>query len=146
MMRVMVLMILGTIFMIGCSQSTQTFTRFEEKGVLREVDMRINTNYKRVSNKDHSFVASAIDPEFPVPKSAQKTNHQSNNPNIEYVRYSYQGLMNLNQRNQYFSEIKKWGWVELKHEQMGAMHIFQKGKKRIHLTVHQDFFTIFFPH
>jgi len=102
-----------------------------------------STQSSQSQGKNQAYIPSAIHPEFPVPKQAQKTNHRSKNPNIKYIRYSFHSLMDLRKREQYFAEIQKWGWQEMEQEQMGTMHVFKKGEKRIHLTIHSDFFTIF---
>lgn len=127
--------LLFSLLMLGCS--------VEQKQPKQDATI-VSSQSSSLDSKDHqAYIPSAIHPEFPVPKQAQKTNHRSNNPNIIYVRYAYQGLMDLKKRDQYFKEIEKWGWQEKKQEQMGSMHIFEKGNERIHVTIHSDFFTIF---
>lgn len=121
--------------MLGCSAV--------EKHVQQNATDVSSTQSSKVQRSNQAYVPSPIDSEFPVPKQAKRTQHRSKNPNIRYVRYAFSGLMDRSRRNQYFTEIQKWGWRENKLEQMGSMHVFEKGEKRINLTIHPDFFTIF---
>lgn len=95
-----------------------------------------------LSSQDQ-FVGSAIDQDFPVPKEAIKTEHKSNNPNLIYVAYELKGL-NFEEGipDYYHREIEKWGWTEKNEAQLGALYVFEKNNKTIHMTIHNGFFTL----
>lgn len=134
--KVIFLLFIAFAVITGCTSTA------ENKTLQR--DSNTDSFTQEIHNQNEkAYSPSSIHPDFPVPKQAKKTNHRSNNPKITYVRYAFQGLMKMNKRNQYFAEIEKWGWREKKQEQMGSMHVFEKGREKIHLTVHSDFFTLF---
>lgn len=125
-------------FGLGCSQSDQ-----QEVTAIKNTPIS-QSELKHLSiDQSPDFTKSSIDSDFPVPKQATQTDHRSKNPSMKYVRYQYPGLTDPKLREPYFTEIEKWGWNELKEEQMGSMHIFKRGEKRLHVTIHQDFFTLF---
>lgn len=127
------------VLILGCSARAENYQLPDSSG---SNSLPSESNVK----DDANYIPSAIRSDFPVPKEAQKTNHPSKNPDLKYVRYAYQGLMDSKKRERYFAEIEKWGWNEEKQEQMGSMHVFsnQKTKERVHITIHDNFFTIFF--
>ncbi len=129
------LMIAPVVMITGCSSDHQGFQQGSDL---------VNTEQEELQQRnDQAYSPSSIHSDFPIPKQAIKTNHRSNNPKITYFRYAFRGLMDVKKREQYFAEIQRWGWKEKKEEQMGSMHVFEKGAERIHLTVHSDFFTLF---
>ncbi|CAM3092392.1 hypothetical protein PASE110613_16370 [Paenibacillus sediminis] len=110
------ILIMLLIFLAGCSQHETSWTSFE---------------------------GSAIDKGFPVPKEANKTDHTSNNPKMDYVRYSLNGLKEMNGiPDAYLKEIQTWGWTEHESERMGNMRAFQKGTQMIHIAVYDNYFTL----
>jgi|GEM_PF-6476714 len=137
MMKAIICFLLFFLVLPGCNA-------INEKAQSNSTDVSATQqSSSKVQQKNPAYIPSAIEPDFPVPKQAEKTNHRSKNPKIRYVRYAFSGLMDLSKRDQYFREIEKWGWRENKQEQMGAMHVFVKGEKRIQITIHPEFFTIF---
>lgn len=120
----------------GCSQ-------IESHPTSVEFSPKQGSTSQKMEQESSPYLPSSIEPEFPVPKQAQKTNHQAKKATKKYVRYAYQNLTDPKVRSTYFAEIKNWGWVEEKEEQMGSMHVFTKGEKQIQMTVHQTFFTLF---
>lgn len=99
------------------------------------------------STKSHadSYKPSTLDSSFPVPKSASVSNKKSKDPQLPYVRYQYKGLTDIQKQKAYFTHLQQVGWKEKKEEQMGGMHVFYKGEKKMHMTIHDDFFTLFIP-
>ncbi|SFI72228.1 hypothetical protein [Thermoflavimicrobium dichotomicum] len=96
---------------------------------------------------DTGYQKSSIHEDFPVPKNAKPTTIQFDNPKIEKgVKYILQGIggkQGLYPPKNYFEEIGKWGWEELKDKQMGHVHFFRKGKTIISLVIHEDYFALY---
>lgn len=99
------------------------------------------------SSKSHSnsYKPSTLDTSFPVPQKATVSNKKSHDPQQRYVRYQYKGLTDVRKQKAYFTHLQQVGWLEKKNEQLGGMHVFHKGEKKIHMTIHEDFFTLFIP-
>lgn len=81
---------------------------------------------------------SVLDTEFPVPKKARIIEEQD-----DYVQYKWKNANELESiHHDYLQKIKEYGWQEVKEEQMGALRVFTKGGKVIHLTTHNGYFMI----
>jgi hypothetical protein len=92
-----------------------------------------------------SYKPSTLDASFPVPREASISNKKAKDPHQPYVRYQYTGLTKIKKQRIYFSHLQQVGWQERKNEQLGGMYVFQKGEKKIHMTIHDQFFTLFIP-
>ncbi|WP_197479966.1 hypothetical protein [Paenibacillus swuensis] len=91
-----------------------------------------------------SYKPSALHSEFPVPAAAKPTNHKSNNPDIRYIRYTFEGVRDESSiPPAYVTEIERRGWVEDKDAQMGGLRVFEKTGMKINFVQSTDFFTLF---
>ncbi|MDR0271236.1 hypothetical protein [Paenibacillus sp.] len=90
-----------------------------------------------------SFEGAANEKTFPVPKEANRTDRNVGNTKIDYVRYSMHGLKEKdNFPKAYLEKIKEWGWRENTEESEETSKVFEKQNRIVHLTIHDDYFTV----
>ncbi|HWO55891.1 MAG TPA: hypothetical protein VNM49_16045 [Paenibacillus cookii] len=90
-----------------------------------------------------SFEGAANEKTFPVPKEANRTDRNIGNTKIDYVRYSMNGLKEKDSFPEaYLEKIKEWGWRENTDESEGTSKVFEKQNRVVHLTIHDDYFTV----
>ncbi len=90
-----------------------------------------------------SFEGAANEKTFPVPKEANRTDRNVGNTKIDYVRYSMSGLKEKDSfPEEYLEKIKEWGWRENTDESEGASKVFEKQNRVVHLTIHDNYFTV----
>lgn len=90
-----------------------------------------------------SYEGAANEKSFPVPKEANRTDRTSGNSKLDYVRYSMKGLKEEDQVPEaYLDKIEEWGWRENTDEVEGTSRVFEKQNRVIHLTIHDDYFTV----
>ncbi|BFH65931.1 MULTISPECIES: hypothetical protein [Paenibacillus] len=112
------LLLLGivTILLVGCGKSQPSWT---------------------------SFDGAANEKTFPVPKEANRTDRNVGNNKIDYVRYSMDGLKESDTFPEaYLEKIKEWGWKENEEESEGTSKVFEKQNRIVHLTIHDNYFTV----
>ncbi|SHE61188.1 hypothetical protein SAMN05444392_10262 [Seinonella peptonophila] len=133
--------ILGSIILLSLMACSQTNTLSKANPSSEDLPPAQQSK----STPLHQTTTSSIDPEFPIPEGAKKSDKKSNDPQTSYVRYDFTGLTDPTKRQNYFEQIKKAGWTEHPDEQMGSMHIFTKGNKRLQVIIHDDYFTLSIP-
>lgn len=90
------------------------------------------------------YKPSSVNDDFPIPESAVllQTIPEPENPNIDNgAKYEVKGIggeQGLATPERYFQEIQSSGWTELKENQMGHVHFFQKDDTVIALEVRED--------
>ncbi|MFB5089651.1 hypothetical protein PGC35_21115 [Psychrobacillus sp. PGGUH221] len=93
-----------------------------------------------------SYKIAEINEDIPVPANAESSKAQFDNPNIKkgekYSLENFGGEQGLYPPNEYFEEIKNWGWEELEKEQMGHVHFFTKGDTIISIVIKEDYFYL----
>ncbi|GIP30623.1 hypothetical protein J23TS9_57530 [Paenibacillus sp. J23TS9] len=90
-----------------------------------------------------TFEGAANEKTFPVPKEANRTDRNVGNTKIDYVRYSMNGLKEKESiPDVYLEKIKEWGWREITDESEDASRVFEKQNRIIHLTIHDNYFTV----
>ncbi|RCX14867.1 hypothetical protein DFP94_1164 [Fontibacillus phaseoli] len=93
-----------------------------------------------------TFVGSAVEKSFPVPKEAKRTETAMNNSKMDYVHYSLSGLRESDSVPEaYQKAITEWGWTEKKEESAGTTRVFNKDKLVVLLTIHDNAFTVLVP-
>lgn len=93
-----------------------------------------------------TFVGSAVEKSFPVPKEAKRTETAMNNSKMDYVHYSLSGLKESNSVPEaYEKAIKEWGWTEQKEESAGTTRVYHKDRLVVQLTIHDNAFTVLVP-
>ena len=99
------------------------------------------------NNEISSYKKAGINEDIPVPANAESSKVKFDNPTIKKgEKYSLEnigGEQGLYPPNEYFEEIKKWGWEELKSEQMGHVHFFSKGDTIISIDIKEDSFHLY---
>lgn len=99
------------------------------------------------SDDSSSYKTAEINEDIPVPANAESSKAQFDNPNIKkgekYILENIGGEQGLYPPNEYFEEIKNWGWKELKKEQMGHVHFFTKGDTIISIVIKEDYFYLY---
>ena len=98
-------------------------------------------------NEISSYKKAGINEDIPVPANAESSKVKFDNPNInkgeKYSLENIGGEQGLYPPNEYFEEIKNWGWEELKTEQMGHVHFFSKGDTIISIVINEDNFHLY---
>ncbi|MEC0373101.1 hypothetical protein P9847_27205 [Paenibacillus chibensis] len=90
-----------------------------------------------------NFEGAANEKTFPVPKEANRTDRNAGNTKIDYVRYSMNGLKEEDSiPDAYLQKIKEWGWKENTDESEDASRVFEKQNRIVHLTIHDNYFTV----
>ncbi|WP_044482632.1 hypothetical protein [Paenibacillus antibioticophila] len=93
-----------------------------------------------------TFVGSAVEKSFPVPKEAKRTETATNNTKVDYVHYSMPGLREDDPVPEpYVKAITEWGWKENTKESTGTTLVFTKDKLVVQLTMHKNAFTVLVP-
>lgn len=128
---------------VACSTPATTDKKTTENST--QTEKQQTQKNKSNTQNDTAYKPSTIESTFPVPKDSVKTDKKSKKSQMPYVRYDYTGLDQMGKRQSYFAHLRKLGWKELKNEQLGRMHVFSNNGKQIHMTIHQDYFTIFIP-
>ncbi|KAB8127379.1 hypothetical protein F9U64_17870 [Gracilibacillus oryzae] len=93
------------------------------------------------------FEKSTVNKEVPVPSNAIPGDAHFDNPHINkgkrYHLDNIGGDQGLYPPQEYFEEIKNWGWEELEKEQMGHVHFFKKGETIISIVLEEDYFQLY---
>lgn len=93
-----------------------------------------------------TFVGSAVEKSFPVPKEAKRTETAMNNTKVDYVHYSMTGLREDDPVPEpYLKAITEWGWTENTQESTGTTRVYTKDKLVVQLTLNKDSFTVLVP-
>ncbi|MGZ7445738.1 hypothetical protein [Paenibacillus sp. TH7-28] len=93
-----------------------------------------------------NYVGAAVEKSFPVPKEASQTDNALNNSKMDYIHYSMKGLSESGGVPEAYEKvIEAWGWTEKKEESTGSTRVYEKGKKIVQLTIHDDSFTVLVP-
>ncbi|WP_410772379.1 hypothetical protein [Fontibacillus sp. BL9] len=93
-----------------------------------------------------TFVGSAVEKSFPVPKEAKRTETAMNNSKLDYVHYSLSGLRESDSVPEaYQKAITEWGWTEKVEESAGTTRVYNKDKLVVLLTIHDNAFTVLVP-
>lgn len=93
-----------------------------------------------------TFVGSAVEKSFPIPKEAKKTETAMNNTKMDYIHYSLSGLRESSGVPEaYQKAITEWGWTENMEESKGTTRVYQKDKLVVQLTIHDNAFTVLVP-
>lgn len=93
-----------------------------------------------------TFVGSAVEKSFPIPKEAKRTETAMNNSKMDYVHYSLSGLRESNGVPDAFQKaITEWGWTENTEESTGTTLVYKKDKLVVQLTIHDNSFTVLVP-
>lgn len=137
----MILFCICLLFCVACTTPVTSNQSPPESGE----NMKNTLQKNKQTTFDTAYKPSLIDATFPVPRLASKNKKKSKNPHMPYLRYDYIDLDNPEKNRAYFTYLKEVGWEEQTNEQMGRMHVFLKASKRIHMTIHNDYFTIFIP-
>ncbi|MCJ8015103.1 hypothetical protein MUG84_25810 [Paenibacillus sp. KQZ6P-2] len=90
-----------------------------------------------------TYEGAANEKTFPVPKEANRTDRNVGNTKIDYARYSMKGIKEKDSIPEaYLQKIKEWGWKENTEESEKASRVFEKQNRIVHLTIHDDYFTV----
>lgn len=93
-----------------------------------------------------AFEGAANVKTFPVPKEANKTDRANGNSDMDFVRYALPGMKEADDiPTPYLQEIAAWGWKEEKEQSAPSQRVFLKDKQIVHLSVHDDYFTLLVP-
>ncbi|MEF2968776.1 hypothetical protein V3851_23520 [Paenibacillus sp. M1] len=93
-----------------------------------------------------TFVGSAVEKSFPIPKEAERTETAMNNSKMDYVHYSLSGLSESEGVPEaYQKAITEWGWTEKTEESKGTTRVYKKDKLIVQLTIHDNAFTVLVP-
>lgn len=93
-----------------------------------------------------TFMGSAVEKSFPIPKEAKRTETTMNNSKMDYVHYSLKGLRESSSVPEaYQKAITEWGWTEKTEESTGTTRVYSKDKLIVQLTIHDNSFTVLVP-
>ena len=98
-------------------------------------------------NEISSYKKAGINKDIPVPANAELSKVKFGNHNVKnggkYILKNIGGEQGLYPPNEYFEEIKNWGWEELKSEQMGHAYFFRKADAIFSIVIKEDYFHLY---
>lgn len=93
------------------------------------------------------YKKSVVNENFFVPINAVQEETEFDNPNIlkgsKYNLNNIGGDQGLYPPLQYFQDLEKSGWGELKDKRMGHTHFFEKDETVISVVVNEDFIKVY---
>ncbi|WP_426334458.1 hypothetical protein ACN9MH_09765 [Paenibacillus silvae] len=98
------------------------------------------------------YTLSALHKDIPVPANAKliESKAYSDHPTLElsetYELKHIGGEQGLYPPVDYFQKLHDAGWVELKEERLGHMHILNKGDVRVAIEIRENTFQLFLLH
>ncbi|MDM5278667.1 hypothetical protein QUF95_14785 [Paenibacillus silvae] len=98
------------------------------------------------------YTSSALHKDIPVPANAKliESKAYSDHPTLElsetYELKHIGGEQGLYPPVDYFQKLHDAGWVELKEERLGHMHILNKGDVRVAIEIRENTFQLFLLH